>query len=58
MAVNKGLFGGIDQFKLDTALAAQHVNIEVLKAGQELVAAVSLAARIEHGERAVTEKLI
>ena len=43
-SVDKRLFRRIDQFQLDAALAAQHVDVEIFKAGKQFVAAVGLAA--------------
>ena len=42
--VNEGIFRGINQFKLHAALAAQHVNVEAFKTGQQLFAVIGQAA--------------
>ncbi len=57
-AINERLFRWIDQFQFDAALTAQHVDVKILKAGEQFVAAVSLAAGVEYCQRAIAKQLV
>ena len=45
-AIDEGIFWRVDQFQLHAALAAQHVNVETFKAGQQFFAVVSQTAGV------------
>ena len=56
--VNESIFRRVNQFQLHAAFATQHVNIEVFKTRQELLAVIGQAPRVEHSKRAVAKELI
>ncbi len=56
--VNEGVFRRVDQFQLHAAFAPQHVNLEIFETGQELLAVIGQAPRIEHSKRAVAKELV
>ena len=56
--VNESLFRRVDQFQLHATFATQHVNIEVFKTGEQLLAVIGQAPRVEHSKRAVAKELI
>ncbi len=56
--VNEGVFRRVDQFQLHTAFAPQHVNLEIFETGQELLAVIGQAPRVEHSKRAVAKELV
>lgn len=57
-AVNKRLFRRVDQLQFHAALAAQHVDVKIFKAGKQFVATVGLAAGVEHRQRTVAKQLV
>ena len=56
--VNESFFRRVDQFQLHATFATQHVNIEVFKTGEQLLAVIGQAPRVEHSKRAVAKELI
>ena len=56
--VNESFFRRVDQFQLHATFATQHVNIEVFKTGEQLLAVIGQAPRVKHSKRAVAKELI
>ncbi|CAI1981592.1 Uncharacterised protein [Serratia proteamaculans] len=56
--IDKGVFRWIHQFKFDSALTAQDVNIKGFIARQQLFAVVGLAAGVQDSQRTVAEQTV